>query len=115
MADIDARLIKCLGWNTQGDLGPYTMYTATDKGLVFYAKAPPKEPPSYLQGRERNRFRHVAKQWAALPNDVRQRWEQATIDANLVITGYGLWTYFLMTNDRASIETIQRITGLTLL
>ena len=53
----DTSILRYLGFNTQGDLGPWTFYTSKRKGLVFFAKAPPLEPPSLMQNHKRNKFR----------------------------------------------------------
>jgi len=108
-------LVRFWGWNTQGDFGPWTFYTDKRKGLVFYLKAPPLEPPSIWQTTTRNKFRLVALSWAAIPKAARENWQRAADRAHLTITGYNLFTYWSLTADDAAIHTVERLSNLTLI
>lgn len=108
-------MFRFLGWNTQGDLGPYTFYTSKRKGLIFYAKAPPTSPPSPLQLLQRDRWRNAAEAWTAAAAATREVWNLASARARLRIGGCNLWMFHRLTGDDAAIRTIERQTGLTLL
>ena len=110
----EPHLFRYFGWNTQGDLGPWTMYTDRRRGLVYYLRAPPKEPASYLQQIQRQRFAAAADAWRKIGQAARQAWNQIAITARLRITGFNLWTYANITNDWTTVHTIQTQTGVTL-
>lgn len=112
MAQSIAPLIKFLGFNSQGDLGPYTVYTSRQKRLVFFARAPPLTPASIEQRGMRNRFRVAAQMWQALTPDQRAKWKRLAQESNQRITGYNLWTYTQTTGDRTTIQTLITRTGI---
>ncbi len=108
-------LLRFLGFNTQGDLGPWTFYTSQRKGLVWFIKAPPLEPPSNLQITMRNLFRANGYLWRSLQPKQRTAWETASKLAKLTITGFDFFTYWNLTKDNAAIETIERQTSINLI
>jgi len=108
-------ILRYLGWNTQGDLGPWTFYTSKRKGLVWFIKAPPLEPPSPMQIHQRNKFRLVAATWRSLSAEQRNNWSLAARRAHLQITGYNLFTYYLTRNDPAVVRTIEQQSRVDLL
>ena len=108
-------ILRFLGINTQGDLGPWTFYTSKRKGLVFFQKSPPLEPPSRKQIHQRNKFRLVGMIWQSLTVDQRKAWELASKRAHLQITGYNLFTYYILSNDAATIATVERNAGVDLI
>ncbi len=108
-------ILRYLGFNTQGDLGPWTFYTSKTKGLVFFQKSPPLEPPSRAQIHQRNKFRLVGMIWQSLTVDQRKEWELASKRAHLQITGYNLFTYYILTSDAAAIMTVERDAGVDLI
>lgn len=110
----DRQLHKFLGWNTQGDLGPFTFYTDKQKGLVFFLKAPPKKPASFFQQIMRQNFRDAAAIWNAFLPQAQTNWELATKRLSLQLTGYNLWTFYFITGDDHVLDTIERQSGLTL-
>jgi len=107
-------LFRFLGFNTQGDIGGLTMYRSKRKALIIFASTSPKEPPSRRQIVQRNRLRLVGRQWQALPADERRRWELAARLAHLRVSGFNLFTYWLLRNDRAAVATIEHQSGITL-
>jgi len=115
MARVDTRWFKYLGWNSQGDLGPLTMYTDKRRQLIWFPKMPPLNPPSLRQTQWRERFRACGREWWELTTTQRKTWEQASQLARLRITGYNLFSYWILTQDDATIRTIESQTGLTLL
>lgn len=108
------KLYNFLGFNTQGDLGGFTFYTSTDKGLVWYPKAPPLKPASYLQRSQRNKWRLAAQLWRSLTTAQQKLWETAAKRAYLWITGYNLWIYCQTKPDFSILPTIERQSGITL-
>lgn len=111
----DDKIIRWLGFNTQGDLGPWTMYTDKRKGLVFFLKAPPLEPPSQLQTSVRNAFRLAALAWSSLPPSARDDWELVSKRAYLKINGYNLFVFWSIRKEHACIRTLEHQTHINLL
>jgi len=103
----DRQLHKFFGFNTQGDLGPYTFYTDKRGQLVFFLKAPPKTPGSPFQLVCRDNMRLAAKFWNALPITKRLAWEAATKRLSLKLTGYNLFTFWFIKGDDNVIRTIE--------
>lgn len=108
-------LLNFLGWNTQGDLGDFTFYTNKQRLLVWFVKAPPLEPPSFLQLHQRNRFRFAALSWQALRPEQRQDWETASKRAHLTITGYDFYVYHQLIDDPEGLKTVERQSGIPLI
>jgi hypothetical protein len=108
-------LLTCLGLKAAGDIGPYTIWTSKRNKLVLILKAPPEKPPSYLQLRQRNRWRIAAQQWRALPPAARARWALAAARAHVRCTGYNLHTAYVAADRADLIRTIERQTSLQLL
>lgn len=106
-------LLRMLGLCAiQGDLGPLTLYTSRRNHLVFYARSPPRTPPTPRQISRRNLLRIIGTAWKLLTPEQRAAWEQITLAARLRITGYNLWTYYCLTKDLAAIQTLTRLTGI---
>lgn len=115
MARVDPRWFRYLGWNSQGDLGPLTMYTDKRRQLIWFPKMPPLNPPSIRQTQQRDRFRAIGLAWWELTTPEREAWENASKLARLRITGYNLFSYWFITQDSATIRTIESQTGLDLI
>lgn len=112
---INEVLLPLVGFHPTGDLGPFTIYTSKRKGVVWFLRAPPTKPPTYLQRRQRNAFRLAAKAWRATPSSGRTNWSLAARAAGLRISGFNLFVYYHVKHDRPTIATIERITGISLL
>ena len=108
-------IMALLGLNPSGDLGDYTVYTSRRKGIVWFVKAPPKCPPTYLQRRQRNAFTLAALCWRRVSSEARRTWSAAARLAGLKCSGYNLFVFFQLTRDRAAIRTIEHQTGKQLL
>lgn len=108
-------ILRFLGFNTQGDLGPWTFYTDKRKGLVWFIKAPPLEPPSLMQISMRNAYRLNGYVWRSLQPYQRDNWETASKRAGLKITGFNFFTYWNLTKDDQAVNTIERQTGINLI
>ncbi len=107
--------LKLLGFGATGDLGPLTAYTSRRAGTVWFTKAPPLEPPSEWQRRQRDRFRLAATAWRALDEISRQRWHRACRLAGLYIHGYNLWIWWQLVRHRPTLATIERQSGVSLI
>jgi len=108
------KYISLLGLKIQGDLGPFTCYTSQRGRIVWFLKAPPKEPATWEQKMRRNVFAFAAQCWQTMEPETRQRWNEAARRANLRISGYNLLTYFISTDDREVLRTIMNQTGIVL-
>ena len=108
-------LLRYLGFNSQGDLGPWTFYTSQRGALVYFIKAPPLEPPSLLQLSVRNSIRLAAYTWRSLAPQARVDWELVSQRAHLSITGYNLFVSWILGRDDAAIHTLERITRIDLI
>jgi hypothetical protein len=108
-------LFSVLGLVTWGDIGPFTVYRNKRGRLVWYPKAPPTTLPSDFQTFCRDKFRAAGGAWSALAEPVQRNWEEVSLKAHLGITGYNLFTYWHITQDRATIATLEHQTGITLL
>lgn len=104
-----------LGFRPTGDLGPLTFYTSAKNQIVFFPKAPPLNPPSYLQTVQRNRFRLAAKTWHMLPPAERDNWEHVAKTAKLTINGYNLFVWYYLRNGEDWIIRFQDRYGIQLL
>lgn len=111
----DTQLLRFMGFNTQGDLGPWTFYTGKRGQLVWFVKSPPLEPPSPLQTRQRNAFRLNGYLWRQLSPKHQQNWETASKRAHLGINGHNLFTYWNLTKDNATIATVERLSRTNLI
>jgi len=112
---IEHDVLKLLGFNATGDLGPLTAYTSRRHGTVWFTKAPPLEPASDWQRKQRDRFRLAALAWSKLDEDTRDRWHRACRLAGLYVHGYNLWMYWQLVRNRATIATIERHSGVALI
>lgn len=106
---------RMIGWNIQGDLGPITTYTSRRGRLVLFPRSPPLAPPSPGQAAMRDVWRAAAQLWRLMAPNQRNAWMQLAQRAKLRMHGYALWVYYVRTADRATIETLQRTTGITVL
>lgn len=104
-----------LGFVLSGDMGPYTFYRNKNKKTIFFLKAPPTEPPTYPQIKQRNRWSNAAIAWSALTPNSRQKWNDAARLASTKITGYNLFLYWIVTNDRKAIATIEHQSDIQLI
>lgn len=112
MAQSLEQFLRFCGFNTQGDLGPLTTYTSRRGKLVYFPRAPPKEPASAEQFLQRTKFRMTGNAWRAAAATKRTAWETLSKRANLRVTGYNLFTYWHMTGDNKAIDTLANQTGI---
>ncbi len=103
-----------LGFAIQGDLGPLTMYRAASHKVVIFPMTWPKEPATAWQIANRERFRTIAAVWSTLLTATRAAWLRIAYVAHLRITGYNLFTYYMIKADAAAIATLEQQTGIDL-
>jgi len=94
-----------------GDVCGVTTYTRPDGTIIWFEKAPPKDPPTPAQLTMRNRWRLAIEAWRQLPLATRDAWQHAVKRASLKINPTALWVYYQTTNDYQAIDTIARQTA----
>lgn len=109
---IPPSIFQFLGVNTTGDVGPFTMYTSHRKRLVVFLKTWPKDPATYHQGLNRDRWRQAAFRWSTLSTSTKDDWAKLSRRANCTVTGYNLFMFYILDKGQAAIETLQRNTGI---
>lgn len=107
-------LFNFLGLSTQGDVGGWTFYTSRRRRLVFFPKSPPTSPPTPAQRARREPFRIAGLIWQTFDEHRRRTWHDAADRAHLAIHGYNLFTYYIITRDQSTIETVERQSGIEL-
>lgn len=112
MAHTIERYSNLLGLLTWGDLGPFTFYRSRFNTLVFYPKAPPKEPPSPLQQFHRHRWRLAAADWRELPPETRQLWLALATKAHARVGGFSLYIAAWCSHDLRWLDTLRRQTAI---
>ena len=110
MKTLAPHLHQFLGLLTNGDLGPYTMYTSQRNRLVVFQKTWPKDPATYNQTLHRNRWRHAAVRWRGLEQSLRDDWERLSKAGHCTVTGYNLFIYYITGKGTAAVRTIERQT-----
>jgi len=104
--------IPLMGLNIQGDVGPFTCYKTRKKRVIWFVKAPPKKPPTLHQQLNHDRWRAAAELWRELTVTTKNTWRSLAIAGNLRISGYNLFLYWFVTNDRSIAQTLIRNTGI---
>lgn len=112
MKNLPPTIFQYLGTVTNGDMGPYTFYTSKRGQLVFFLKTWPKDPASYNQALNRNRWKQAGFRWRNLPAATRQLWEILAKRANCTVTGYNLYMFYILDKNRSIIQTLERNTGI---
>lgn len=112
---VDEKILHMLGTHVTGDFGPYTFYTSRRSGVVWFPRSPALKPATPLQLHWRNKFRLAAEIWRRLPTAERNNWLAAAKRANLAITNYNLFTYYVLTEDDDTIHTVERHAHLKLI
>lgn len=100
-----------IGVLTNGDLGPYTFYTSHRKRLVVFPKTWPKDPATYHQGLNRDRWRHAALIWNNLSRSTRSAWNELATRGNCNVSGYNLYMHYIVGKGTKAIQTLQTNTG----
>lgn len=109
------KILKLLGRRPTGDLGPYTIYTTRRGAMVIFPRSPPQKPPSTKQISQRQSFSAAADGWANLTAQLKLNWTTAAKRAHLNITGHNLYFWYVLIGDNATIKTVERQSGITLI
>lgn len=115
MKTIPPSIWQFIGVLTNGDLGPYTFYTSRRKKLVVFPKTWPKDPATYHQTINRDRWRHAAVRWKALTESTRLTWAQLARAGNCNVSGYNLYIFYIVGKGTKVIETLQTNTGINVI
>jgi len=115
MKTLGMSIFQVLGVNTNGDAGPYTFYTSHRKRLVVFPKTWPKDPATYHQKLNRDKWRHAATRWNGLTPELRADWKHMAKKANLTISGYNLFLFYITGKGTGTVETVQRLTNMDVL
>lgn len=105
---------QLMGLEVSGDIGDLTIYTDRFGKKVAYPKAPPKEPPSFLQIIQRQRFADGQAAWMALDPDEKDALERATKKVSAPLTGQNLFISTYMRADSADLQTFSSQSGILL-
>ena len=108
-------LIHLFGFVAWGDFGPLTIYTSARHRVVAYPRAPPTSPPTPWQTSQRARFSAAAAAWKIFVPSLKPNWEKAARRLSLKVTGYDLFVYYHLSQDRLAIATVERQSKLQLL
>lgn len=103
-----------IGFRPTGDVGDYTLYTNRKGSLVCFLKTHPGKPFTARQRANMRQFTAIASVWRSMPESSRQAWRSACQRAGLTITAYNLFVYANMQPDSATLETVQRQSGIYL-
>lgn len=105
--------VNVLGMVVSGDLAGQTIYTDRFMNKVWFPQAPPKEPPTPMQIKQRARFTQAMADWHSQSAQVKADWEAITLKASLVMTGHNLWIRVSLRGEFELLATLQRQTGVS--
>ena len=103
-----------MGMEVSGDFGELTIYTDRFGKKVAFPKAPPKEPPTFAQIIQRQRFKDGQESWSSLDPDEKAALERATKKVSAPLTGQNLWISAYIRNDSADLITFARQSGIAI-
>lgn len=112
MKTIPPSIWQFIGVLTNGDLGPYTFYTNSRKRLVVFLKTWPKDPATYNQTVNRDRWRHASVRWKSLEESTKLAWSQLALRGNCNVSGYNLFIHYIVGKGPLTIRTLERNTGI---
>ncbi len=115
MKTLPPSLFQFLGVLTNGDYADLTFYTNRRGRLVFFPKTWPKDPATFNQGLNRDRWRHAAWRWRTLSPETRHTWKQLATAANLTISGHNLYMHYILGKGTGTVRTCQRNTGINVI
>lgn len=115
MKTLSPSIFQFMGYLTNGDFADLTFYTSQRHRLVFFLKTWPKDPPTYNQTLNRNRWRHAAIRWRALDQAVRDDWFEIARRVNATVTGFNLYMYYILNKNVRTIETLERQSGINII
>lgn len=104
-----------LGWNAQGNLGPFTIYVNRHRRPVWYLTKPQMEPPSYARKHQKDVLRACSLAWNWSTPSTRSAWLLAAVRARLRVSGWNLFVWYFCRRDAPTIRTIERVSHVSLL
>lgn len=105
--------VDLLGFMVSGDIGGFTIYTDRFYRKVIFPIAPPCEPPSPMQVKQRARFASAMASWRAADQADRDGFEEISLRASLCMTGLNLWIHTCLKGTFVQLATLQRQTGVS--
>lgn len=115
MKNLKPSIFQFLGVLTNGDAGPYTFYTSRRKRLVIFLKTWPKDPATFHQKLNRDKWRNAAVRWRGLDQSTRDDWETAAKRAHLTISGFNLYIHYMTKRGTATVQAVQRLADVDVL
>lgn len=96
-----------LGFYPHGDIENFTIYTTSRRKVVWFTRAPPTSPASWLQRRMRNAWTAAAAEWATM-SPAQQTWWRDVAALNwLKITAYNLFIHNRTGNDPTGLVALK--------
>lgn len=114
MAHSLTSLVTMSNLGVSGDIGDITFYNDRRGNIIFYPASPPLTPPSAAQRVMRQRWATYMRQWSELTAAQQADWRLAVQRAGLQIGATALWLWYQITRDRATLATIERQSGVSL-
>jgi len=106
-------LVRLLSFRATGDLGPYTFFTRQGERTVFFLRAPPRKPRTWLQNQNLARWTAIATLWQALTETNRANWTRLAALTHLRITPYNLFVHWQTRPADLTVDTLLRQAGMT--
>lgn len=102
-----------LGFWVSGDFAGETYYTDRFHRIVSFPIAPPCDPPSPMQVKQRGRFATAVANWHVADAADREGFEEISLRASLCMTGLNLWIHTSLKGNFEQLGTLQRQTGIS--
>lgn len=102
-----------LGFLVSGDFAGQTYYTDRHFNVVHFPQAPPCQPPSPMQVKQRARFGMAVANWKGASAADREGFEEISLRASLCMTGLNLFMHTAMSGKYEELATLQRQTGIS--
>lgn len=112
---LDRAMFTFLGLEISGDLGDFTMWRTRRGKIVCYPRTVPGTVPSVAQQNHRQHFRESVARWNLLTPQQKADYESASKALSLPMTGHDLWIRWTFAGSLAEANTIQRLSGFTLI
>lgn len=106
-------LLRTLSFRATGDLGPYTFYTRQGERTVFFLRAPPRKPRTWMQKQNQYLWVHIAAVWQQLTETNRTNWAKLARLCHLQITPYNLFVHWQARPQDGTVNTLLAQSGMT--
>lgn len=104
--------VGLFGMGVSGDIDGMTIYTDRHMRKVFFPQAPPCDPPSPMQVKQRARFCEAISNWRDTSQNERDGFESISLRASLRMTGLNLWIHVSLQRAFELLATLRRQTGI---